>query len=40
MRFPAKILAPLILLALISLCAYSYFDVGKHAPYPGTGEIR
>lgn len=40
MRPSAKILAPLILLALISLCAYSYFEVDKHAPYPGTGEIR
>ena len=40
MRLEAKVLAPLILLALISLCAYSYFEMENHEPYPGTDEIR
>lgn len=40
MRLGAKVLAPLILLALISLCAYSYFEMENHKPYLGTDEIR
>ncbi len=40
MRPPAKLLAPLIILALALLCAYSFIDAGNHSPYLGVGEIR
>jgi len=40
MKLPTKILALLLLIALVSLCAYSYLEANKHSPYPGTGEIK
>lgn len=39
-KVTAKVLAPLLVLALISLCVYSYFESEHHLPYPTTDEVR
>ena len=40
MKISAKVLVPLLALALVTLSSYSYFELEHHLPYPAIAEIE